>query len=368
MAHGRVGPDIVMTTRYVGMRDVHAVSNHEMKREPDGSSAIDPLRSHLNEILYGPKTQTEAVKMMVDDGVAAPTKQADSPFVQMVLSASPEYFRDDPEDRGSWDDDRLKVWKSKTMDWLLSEYGGDLAHASLHLDEDTPHIHVLIVPTYDRKPRKPGRKRKSETEADFGARKRAAENGKTVRTISRSSNDKWKRTWVRREARVSYHKALDGLGLGYGKDFVGSGDESPDRKETAAWVREQAVKLKADREELEAERSRFRDASQSKIDRIREAMVRVEAQGSLNNEIRRDLDKLGDDLDRKEVALHRVYQGVKRIVGAIAEKIGLPLPKGMSKALEALEDGVKAYRKEVGDPFLFSAEETGEDADPRFGP
>lgn len=247
-------PDIVMTTRYVGAREVRAVSIHEAKREPDGSSAIDPARSHLNEILHGPTTQTEAVEEMKRAGVKPPTSQAESPFVQMVLSASPEFFRDDLDDAGTWNEGALKAWKDRTMTWLRSEYGADLAHVSLHLDEDTPHMHVLVVPTYEKKPRKPGRQRKNETEEEFEERKRQAEKRETIRTMSRSSSPYWKQTWCRRDARISYHKALEPLGLSYGTDYVGTGDASPDHKETGQWVREQAAQIKADRAEIERER------------------------------------------------------------------------------------------------------------------
>lgn len=48
MAHGRTGPDLVMNTRYVGASAIRAVSEHERRRTPDGSSDIDLARSHMN--------------------------------------------------------------------------------------------------------------------------------------------------------------------------------------------------------------------------------------------------------------------------------------------------------------------------------
>lgn len=264
-------PDIVMTTRYVSARQVRAVSIHEQKREPDGSSAIDPARSHLNEILHGPATQTEAVEEMKRAGVKAPTSQAESPFVQMVLSASPEFFRDYFDDVGTWNEDALQAWKDRTMTWLRSEYGADLAHVSLHLDEDTPHMHVLVVPTYEKKPRKPGRQRKNETEEQFEERKRAAENGETIRTMSRSSSPYWKQAWCRRDARISYHNAMEPLGLSYGTDHVATGDASPERKETGQWVREQAAQIKADRVKIERERVQLA-AEKSRLQKLGKEM------------------------------------------------------------------------------------------------
>lgn len=378
MAHGRSGPDIVMTTRYADMGMIHGVSNHELNRSPDGSSAIDPARSHLNEILHGPATQAEAVKAMIKAGVKPPTKQAQEPFVQIVISASPDYFRGPLGVRGSWDQVKLDEWKRETMRWLKEEYGDDLAHVSLHLDEDTPHMHILIVPTYSRMPRKPGRQRKTETAEEFEERKRVAASGAPVRTMSRSSNEKWKGIWCRREARVSYSKVMEPLGLGYGRDYVGSGDTSPERKETGQWVREQAQEVKAeraaleaDRAALEAERQGFDDAVSAREAAISEGEASIKADAKANADDRRDLDQIRGTLERRSTNLERVMQRVKRMTAALADVMGLPLPKRLSEALNSLEDEVAVYRermmREADDPFSAAPEDTGDDSGPSFG-
>lgn len=243
MAHGRPGPDIVMNIRYAGGSEIRAVSVHEMKRTPDGASAIDSTRSKLNEVLEGPATQSKALEELWAKGVRPPTGQAERPYVQMVLSASPEYFRGPGQGRGQWDEERLKAWKAATMKWLRDEYGEDLVHASLHLDEDTPHIHALIVPTYEKRPRVPGRRKRGESEEAFQARRREAENAFGVRTAGRASCEQWSRNYARRYARKSYHARMFPLGLGYGRDFVEEGKPSPDHRTTGEWVREQAAEV-----------------------------------------------------------------------------------------------------------------------------
>ena len=251
MAHGRIGPDIVMTTRYVGIPEIRTLTEHEENRTPYGTSAIDPYRSELNMILRGPAAQREAVNELFDrEGVQRPAKQSETLFVQIVLSASPEYFRSPDQGPGEWHAGKLRDWRRTTMNWLRKEYGRDLVHVSLHLDEDTPHMHILVVPTYDKKPRRPGRKKRNETDEEFEARKAAADGAQTTRVAGRSSNAYWKQKWCRRIARQSYHKAMEPLGLGYGKDFVGEDEPSPKRKETGAWVREQAAKNRTEREKV----------------------------------------------------------------------------------------------------------------------
>lgn len=122
------------------------------------------------------------------------------------------------------------------------------------LDEDTPHIHALVVPTYDKKPRKPGRRKRGETEEEFEARKRRAEDADAVRAVGRSSNEKWRKKFARRDARKSYAVAVAGLGIDYGRDYIAEGEAGPKHKTTGAWVKEQAAavaqgsaKLKEDR-------------------------------------------------------------------------------------------------------------------------
>lgn len=253
MAHGRTGPDIVMNIRYVSASGVSAVTAHELHRTPDGSSAIHPGRTHLNAILHGPATQQAALDGMIKEGVKGPAAQAEDPYVQMVISASPNFFRTDGKGPGEWDKKRLKSWTDKTMQWLRKTYGDDLAHVSLHLDEDTPHIHVLIVPTYEKAARRPGKPSKGESAQDFAARVKAAEDRPKIRTIGRSSNVIWSQNWAKMAARKSYHADVASLGLGYGRNFVEEGQPSPENVPTGKWVREQAAQQAEDRARLNAE-------------------------------------------------------------------------------------------------------------------
>ncbi|HEY9828803.1 MAG TPA: MobV family relaxase [Stenomitos sp.] len=67
--------------------------------------------------------------------------------VEMMLTASPEYFRPDDEGRaGKWNKDQLEQWKQANYKWLNETYGDKIVRAELHLDESTPHIHAYFVP------------------------------------------------------------------------------------------------------------------------------------------------------------------------------------------------------------------------------
>ena len=270
-------PKVVMNIRYVSKRAIIAMTWHEQHRTPDGASAIDPLRSHLNKILRGPDTQAQALDKLFKKGVKEPTAQAETPYVQMVLSASPEYFRDEGQGPGQWNDRKMREWGQKSFEWLKAEYGDDLVHVALHLDEDTPHLHALIVPTYERKARKPGRRKRNETEEEFEERKRRAENAQTTRTVGRSSNEKWRKSFARHDARISYHKAVEPLGIEYGQDFLGEALPSPEHKLTGTFVKEQASQNARDRKTMMDNARRWKMDELKKFDDMK-----VEAETALS--------------------------------------------------------------------------------------
>jgi 5S rRNA maturation endonuclease (ribonuclease M5) len=71
--------------------------------------------------------------------------------VEMLLTASPEYFRpDDPSKAGYYEPERLADFQQAVHSWLDKEYGDRIVRAELHLDESTPHVHAYFVPLDER--------------------------------------------------------------------------------------------------------------------------------------------------------------------------------------------------------------------------
>ncbi|BDA75893.1 plasmid recombinant protein (plasmid) [Calothrix sp. PCC 7716] len=71
--------------------------------------------------------------------------------VELLLTASPTYFRpDDPTRAGYWDEDNLNTWTETNLQWLQDTYQDKIVRAELHLDEATPHIHAYLVPLDDK--------------------------------------------------------------------------------------------------------------------------------------------------------------------------------------------------------------------------
>ncbi|MGK7952500.1 MAG: MobV family relaxase [Xenococcaceae cyanobacterium] len=71
--------------------------------------------------------------------------------VEMLLTASPEYFRpDEPSRAGYYQPKRLEDFQQAVHQWLDEQYGDRIVRAELHLDEATPHIHAYLVPLDER--------------------------------------------------------------------------------------------------------------------------------------------------------------------------------------------------------------------------
>lgn len=117
-------------------------------------NAIQSHNSRLMPVLHlaGPAlaVQLKGTGVLTDDvGKLLPTKLRKNAVlaVEMLYTTSPEYFRPlNPSAAGSWEQERLEVWRKATMDYLNEQWGDRLASVTLHLDEATPHIHAIIVP------------------------------------------------------------------------------------------------------------------------------------------------------------------------------------------------------------------------------
>lgn len=126
-----------------------AGSDKHNQRERETPNA-DEARTAKNRVLICPRDadNVELVKEAI--GTQRIRKNAVL-GVEMLLSASPEYFRPgQTEKAGEYDAHRLNSWVEASTHWLKERYGSRVVKALLHLDEATPHIHALLVPLDDR--------------------------------------------------------------------------------------------------------------------------------------------------------------------------------------------------------------------------
>ena len=217
----------------------------------------------------------------------------------------------------------MLAWRDRSLAWLHAEFGDDLVYADLHLDEDTPHIHAVIAPTYQKKPRKPGRRKRNETEEEFQQRKRDAEHGKTIRTVGRASHPTLSRPGSFQVLRERLTAAVQDLGIEYGEDRA---PNAPRGMSTREWVAQQTVQLRQQREVMAGQeralaiRERVLNGAEDEID-TREAQ----------------LDRREAHLDERENRLRAVYNRVQQLLGAVADHLGV------SRTLSAITETIREY-------------------------
>lgn len=303
---------------------IRSLDRHCLHRVPDGASNIDPARSRQNEILHGVKEGDErgllaSLEKFYAGGVARPAKQSESPYLRIVVSASPEYFRpDNPDAAGTWDKDRLAAWKDATMRQLRAEHGKDLVFAELHLDEDTPHIHAVVAPTYAKKARRPGKRKRNETTEEFEARKRAAAEKSAIRTVGRASHPELSKKGSFQRLRERMAVAVDHLGIEYGEDRA---IDAPDGQSTRQWVKEQAARLRREKAALEIAKQQI----QSEREALAAEVIALEARKAELQE------QAAQALREAQSAAERVQEAEER------EKATLARLEPLWAAMEALD-------------------------------
>lgn len=116
--------------------------NHFLRKMPTANA--DPSRTRLNQTLVG-EANPQAIAAQC---AAIPARQKNVVrSMGFVLSASPEFFGDDWRAEYERDPKRINKWRDVAVDWLKKEFGDRLIFADFQLDETTPHIQGLIIPT-----------------------------------------------------------------------------------------------------------------------------------------------------------------------------------------------------------------------------
>lgn len=136
---------------------------------------VDPTRTHLNKELIefpeGVKNRTEAIQDRIKNAeLGRKVGKNQVQVIRFILSGSTEdMLRIQTE--GKLDD-----WCRDSMDWLKKEYGEkNIVAATLHLDEEAPHIHASVVPIVR------GERRKKKSNKEQEAPKKQYKKKKTDR-------------------------------------------------------------------------------------------------------------------------------------------------------------------------------------------
>lgn len=108
----------------------------------------DPSREQDNRVLFGDeKAVPERVREIIQEHGGKPRSDSVE-AVEIILSASPEWWRDDHDEI---DLKKVDQFSAAAKEFLLKkETGGILVRATLHMDEHSPHIHAIKVPIDDK--------------------------------------------------------------------------------------------------------------------------------------------------------------------------------------------------------------------------
>lgn len=138
-------------------RDLNGASHHNFRTRPvlnaNPTGTIIPLLKALDGETFL-QTVNDRFAKWKEQKLNSHTgkrgaKMSSDPVVcvEVMLSASPEYFRPKcPENSGYWEPDRLRAWEEKLKAFVRAEFGKNLVSLVLHLDEATPHAHALVMP------------------------------------------------------------------------------------------------------------------------------------------------------------------------------------------------------------------------------
>ena len=126
------------------MAAIAASSAHTMREKPTPNADPEggaPVVLHLAD----GRTPYQAARHLLE---GAERRNRDTVLCrEIVLSASPSYFRPGRESMGGvFELDKVKAWAAASLAWAKRLWPDQLASAVLHLDEQTPHMHLLVVP------------------------------------------------------------------------------------------------------------------------------------------------------------------------------------------------------------------------------
>ena len=126
------------------MAAIAASSAHTMREKPTPNADPDGAAPVVIHLADG-KTPYQAARHLLE---GAKRRNRDTVLCrEIVLSASPSYFRPGREHiGGAYEPDRVKAWATASLAWAKRQWPDQLASAVLHLDEMTPHMHLLVVP------------------------------------------------------------------------------------------------------------------------------------------------------------------------------------------------------------------------------
>ena len=126
------------------MAAIAASSAHTMREKPTPNADPEGAAPLVLYLADG-KTPYQAARHLLD---GAERRNRDTVLCrEIVLSASPSYFRPGRESLGGvFDLDKVKAWATVSLAWAKRQWPDQLASFVVHVDEMNIHAHLLVIP------------------------------------------------------------------------------------------------------------------------------------------------------------------------------------------------------------------------------
>ncbi len=126
------------------MAAIAASSAHTMREKPTPNADPDGAAPLVLYLADG-KTPYQAARHLLE---GAERRNRDTVLCrEIVLSASPSYFRPGRESMGGvFDLDKVKAWAVASLAWAKRQWPDQLASFVVHTDEMNIHGHLLVIP------------------------------------------------------------------------------------------------------------------------------------------------------------------------------------------------------------------------------
>lgn len=141
---------ILRVERLKTYKDVDNATQHG--RRADSGTHYDPSRTALNRHWLGTERVAEPVEWgrAIEDAVRDQhlhVRANGAVAAELLLAASPDFFIGE---NGEIDTEKLDRWVEANLAWLHRRFPGMVLAVRLDLDESSPHLAVLLLPTYEK--------------------------------------------------------------------------------------------------------------------------------------------------------------------------------------------------------------------------
>lgn len=119
----------------VWMPDNADANKAMMNRELVSRVVTDPLTREKKHL-----TINQAIRKRIEDAGIKKIHKGQNLAIEIILTGSPETMN-------KMNEKQLDQWVKESMDWAGEQWGKEnIVTAVLHMDEKTPHIHLILVP------------------------------------------------------------------------------------------------------------------------------------------------------------------------------------------------------------------------------